>query len=70
MQVVDCLKDLTDSLGSILLSELALLANAIEQLSTCCQLGNNVVFVLRAVSPRRQMLPMACLPLTRTSRGT
>jgi len=49
VEVVDRVKDLANSLGGILLSELALLANTIEELSSGCQLRYNVVLVLQAV---------------------
>lgn len=35
MEIVDCLENLSDRLGSIFLCEFSLLANAVEQLSTC-----------------------------------
>ena len=47
VQVVHCIENLTDRLGSVLLGEFALLTNAIEQLSASRQLCHNVVFVLR-----------------------
>jgi hypothetical protein len=52
VQVVDSLEDLSDSLGSVLLRELSLLANAVEQLAACGQLGHDVIFILP-----RQLLP-------------
>jgi hypothetical protein len=50
VEVVDSIEYLSDCLGSVLLSELSLLANAVEQLSTSRQLGHDVVLVLIAVS--------------------
>lgn len=47
VQVVDSGQDLLNSLGGILLRELALFANAIEQLSASSELRYNVVFVPR-----------------------
>ena len=49
VEVIYCIKDLPDRLGGVLLSELALFANAIEKLSSGRQLGHDVVLVLRAV---------------------
>lgn len=43
---VDSVKDLFDSLGGILLCELALLANPVKELAASGQLGHNVEFVL------------------------
>jgi hypothetical protein len=70
VEVVDSVKDLSDRLGGVLFRELALLANAVEQLATCGQLGNNIVFILAAVSPRARLWEAACSPSTRTSRGS
>lgn len=55
VQVVDGAEYLLDCLRGILLSELALLANSIEQLAACSQLGDNVELVLleRVVKPRQ-----------------
>ena len=49
VEVVHCIEDLTDRLGSVLLSKLALLANTVEKLSSCRQLGDDVILVLEAV---------------------
>lgn len=49
VQVVHCIENLTDRLGSVLLGELALLANAIEQLSSSRELSYDVVLVLQTV---------------------
>jgi hypothetical protein len=46
VEVVDGLEDLADGLRGILLSELALLADPVEQLATGGQLGDDVVLVL------------------------
>ena len=46
VQVVDRAQDLFDGLGRVLLGELALLANAVEQLSAGRELGDDVVLVL------------------------
>lgn len=72
VEVIDRIEHLTDRLGSILLGELALLANAVEQFSTRRQLGHNVVLVLEVVSLEILVsaVPSMCVPLTRTSRGT
>lgn len=35
MEVVDSFKDLLDRLGGVFLCELAILANTVEELSTC-----------------------------------
>lgn len=51
VKVVNRAKHLLDGLGGILLCELALFADAIKQLATSCQLGDNVVFVLFANKP-------------------
>jgi hypothetical protein len=50
MKVVDRVEHLADCLCSVLLGELALLANAVEQLSSSRQLGHDVVLVLAVVS--------------------
>ena len=50
VEVVHCIKDLTNRLGGVLLSELALFADAVEKLSSGRQLCHDVVLVLRAVS--------------------
>lgn len=47
VEVVDCIEHLSDRLGSVFLSELALFANAVEELSSGCKLGYDVVLVLR-----------------------
>jgi hypothetical protein len=46
VQVVDSLQDLLDGLGAVLLGEFALLANAVEQLSTRSELRDDVILVL------------------------
>lgn len=46
VQVVDRFKDLLDRLRGVLFGELALITNAVKQLSTGGQLCHNVVFVL------------------------
>jgi hypothetical protein len=46
MEIGDSFKNLADALGSIFFGEFALIANAIEQLSTRSQLGNDVILVL------------------------
>ncbi len=46
MEVVDGVKDLLDGLRSILLRELALLADAVEKLAASGQLSDYVIFVL------------------------
>lgn len=50
VEIVDSGKDLLDSLGGVLLGELALLADAVEKLSACRQLGDNVELILCATS--------------------
>jgi hypothetical protein len=50
VEIVDGIEHLSNRLGSVLLGELSLLANAVEQLSTGRQLGDDVVLVLAAVS--------------------
>jgi hypothetical protein len=47
VKVINSSEDLFDSLRSILLGELALLADTIEQFPTSSELCNNVVLVLR-----------------------
>lgn len=49
VKVVDSIEDLADGLGGVLLRESALLANAVEQLSSRSELGDDVVFVLAGV---------------------
>ena len=46
VQVIDSFQYLSNGLGSVLLGELALLADAVEQLTARGQLGYDVVFVL------------------------
>lgn len=46
MQVVDCVQDLLDGLRSILLSEFALLADAVEQFTASRELCNDIELVL------------------------
>jgi len=46
VEVVDGIEHLPNRLGSVLLCELALVANAVKQLAARCQLGHNVIFVL------------------------
>lgn len=71
MEIVYCIEDLADCLGSILLSELALFANAVKQLSSGRQLSHNVVLVLQSVRPRTWVSTSACrIPSIRTNRGT
>ncbi len=59
VQKVDRVQHLLDSLGCILLCELALLANPVKQLSSSCKLRDDVVFVLDegAVSFNGPMIP-------------
>lgn len=49
MQVVDGIEDLANGLRGIFLRELAVFANAVEQLTTSGQLSNNIEFVLSFV---------------------
>ena len=58
MEIVDGFEDLFDCLGSIFLSELAVFANSIEELAPCCQLGDDIIFVLQNV--KTSVLP--CFP--------
>lgn len=46
MKIVDCVEHLSNRLGCVLFCELSLFTDAVEELSTSCQLGYNVVFVL------------------------
>ena len=46
VQVVDRIQNLLDGLRGVLLRELALLADPVEQLAACGQLGDDVVLVL------------------------
>lgn len=46
VQVIYCLEDLSYCLRSILLRKLAVLADTIEKLPACSQLGHDVVLVL------------------------
>jgi hypothetical protein len=59
VQKVDRVQHLLDSLGCILLCELALLANPVKQLSSSRKLRDDVVFVLDegAVSFNGRMIP-------------
>jgi hypothetical protein len=50
VEVVDSIEYLSYGHGSVLLGELALLANAVEELSTSRELRHDVVLVLAAVS--------------------
>jgi hypothetical protein len=47
VKVVDSVQDLSNRLGSVFFSKLALLADSVEQLSTSRQLSHNVVLVLQ-----------------------
>lgn len=49
VEVVHCIKDLADRLCGVLLSELALFADAIEKLSSGRQLCHDIVLVLHVV---------------------
>jgi hypothetical protein len=70
VEVIHSVEHLPNCLSSILLRELALVADAVEQLAAGCQLGYNVVFVLpcsaRDKGEHMQLHP----PSTRTSHGT
>jgi hypothetical protein len=46
MQVIDSFENLLDRLRCVLLRELALVANPVEQLASCSELGDDVIFVL------------------------
>lgn len=46
VQIIDCIEDLTDRLGCILLGEFSVFANPVKQLTTRGQLSDNVEFVL------------------------
>ena len=46
MEIINRFKNLLDCLRGVFLRELAVFADAIKQLSTGSQLGDNVVFVL------------------------
>ena len=48
VQVIDRFQDLFNGLRTVLFSELALLANSVEQLSTSRELCDDVVLVLDA----------------------
>jgi hypothetical protein len=63
VKVVDRLHDLTNRLCGVLFGELALLADAIEQLSARRQLCHNVVLVLAAVSRYARIRPAQMLTL-------
>jgi hypothetical protein len=47
VEVVDSIQDLSNRLGGVLFSKLALLTDSVKQLSTSRQLGHNVVLVLQ-----------------------
>ena len=65
MQIIHCVKHLANSLCGILFGKLALLANAIEELSTSGKLGDDIPFILRPLaSPSlAQSAPLAHLRL-------
>jgi hypothetical protein len=71
VEVVDCIEHLSDRLGGVLFCELALFANAIEELSASRQLGHDIVLVLAGVSvtsPRK--IAVSRIPSTQTNRET
>lgn len=62
MEIVHGLQNLFDRLRGILLSELALVANPIEQLPTSSKLSDDVEFVLQeGVSGCEIQLPSGCM---------
>lgn len=58
VQIVNGVKNLLDSLRSILLGELAPVANTIEKLSSCGQLSDNVELVLWRMVSQARKYPM------------
>lgn len=70
VEIVDCLQDLSDRLGRILLCELALVAYTIEKLSTSGQLSDNVVLVLLRVSQQTLRMSVRVPLLIQTNRRT
>lgn len=52
VEIVDGIQDLADGLRGVLFSKASLFADAVEQLASGGQLGNNVVFVLGARGER------------------
>lgn len=73
VEVVDGIEHLADGLGGILLGELALFADPVEQLPTCCELRDNVVLILRRICQHGRApawIPLLNLPSIRTSPRT
>lgn len=50
VQIVDGVQDLFDGLRSIFLCEFTVFTDAIEQFTTRCQLGDDIVFILEGIS--------------------
>lgn len=46
VKIIDCLEYLSDGLRSIFLGKFSLIADPIEELAACCQLGDDVELVL------------------------
>lgn len=70
VEVVDRVEHLSNRLRSVFLCELAALANAIEQLSSCRKLSDDVVLVLKPlVSCHPLIRTHTNPPSTRTTRG-
>jgi len=72
VEIVDGFQDLPYGRRSVLLGKAALFADAVKQLSTSCELGHDVVFVLcSSVSLCREVFLLLCISLwTRTNQRT
>ena len=69
VKIINCLQDLLDCPGGIFLSELAVLADAVEEFASSCELCDNVVLVLRDESSVLDptIFDVASVPLTQTN---
>ena len=50
VEIVDCFKHLTNSLGRVLFGEFPLFADTIEQFAAGRKLSNNIPFILRELA--------------------
>lgn len=50
VEIVHSLEDLSDGLRGVFLCESSLLTDAVEKLSSCGQLRNDIVFILNQLS--------------------
>jgi hypothetical protein len=70
VEVVDGIKHLSNSLSSVFLRKLSLVADTVEQLAAGRQLGYDVVFVLPCSAPAERVILELHPPSTQTSHET